>query len=913
VRRATLLLAVLVAALAGAGIGGADVGWDRPSIGAVPSVGELSAGGGEPEDRGLARVAPSVAAAAQQATPGTTLDLLVSLDQPAGAELKARLAELGTWSWAFSHVPVAAIRLPTPRLAKLQALPGVRAVHQEERLEYLLDDTAQAMDAHRAWDQLGITGAGVTVAVIDSGVDFTHPDLAPALRANYKMTGFGEGSPIPIPVPVPPLPAPHTDITAGHGTHVAGDVAGRGTASGGKYRGMAPGAGLVGLAAGDGLTVSVFAVVEAYDWLVEHHDEYGIRIVNNSYGHGFGPFDPDNPINLATRAAADAGLLVVFAYGNDGGEMTANELAAAPWVLGVAAGTKSGAVAEFSSGGIEADVFGPSLENDRYVVGESRRPLQMGVYHPAVVATGEHVVSTRATGAPIPLLFAGEDAARPPGDVARYTSASGTSMAAPVTAGVAALVLEANPSLGPEAVKRVLQVTARSIPGAPFYRQGYGYLDAAAAVELARSLGVLEPDTAALQLENQQAERDAAVLAALAHPTQTWSWLLNGPERSSGPTHTIQVPAGTSRIKVLSLFGALVPVGVQAPLRIFDADGREVAATGDLMASGPTTLDLDLHHLDRSPAAQPIRYEDLAFGGWTIRLGGPDAVELATIAATFADGPVDPCRLQAAAPLVLRLQGDEVPGAAPYPADPSFTYVGPIRHGTLGHRTPERRLAGSLTGVASPVEWPPTFVGPPLTAPLTVAGDGQAALWLHRTGTPSSGLLRALLIDLAPDGPAWIIAQTDEPVEAAPLSIHAVMVRFRIPTGYTLAAGHRLALRLDVTSVGSVGDTLLYDSDDYPSALKLPTGTLPAGCPTAAAVGLTPPLTDRLLGPPPSTDSEPTSGTTPQLTRSTPLDGPPTAPTGSGVPVDQSCSCLPFDPLAGTVKPGGWRTGLGGL
>jgi hypothetical protein len=283
---------------------------------------------------------------------------------------------------------------------------------------------------------------------------------------------------------------------------------------------------------------------------------------------------------------------------------------------------------------------------------------------------------------------------------------------------------------------------------------------------------------------------------------------------------------------------------------------------------------------------------------------------LATIAATFTDGPVDPCGLQAPAPLVLRLQGDEVPGAAPYPADPSFTYVGPIRHGMLGNRTPERRLAGSLTRVAPPVEWPPTFVGPPLSAPLTVAGDGQADLWLHRTGTPSSGLLRALLVDLAPDGQTWIIAQADEPVDATPLSIHPVMVPFGIATGYTLGAGHRLGLQLDVTSVGSVGDTLLYDSDDYPSALTTPTGTLPAGCPTAAAVGLTPPLTDRLLGPPPSRDSDPTSGTTAQVPGSKPLKGPPTTPTGSAA--DQSCPCLPFDPLDGTVKLHGWRTDLGG-
>ena len=135
---------------------------------------------------------------------------------------------------------------------------------------------------------LGVTGKGVTVAVIDSGVDFTHPDLAPAMVANVKMSPLGADGPLP---PVEGLP--NTDTTSGHGTHVAGDVAGRGIASNGAYKGAAPGASLVGIGTGEGLTVHSRGVLQSYDWILEHHQEYGIRVTNNSFGGSFEPFDPE--------------------------------------------------------------------------------------------------------------------------------------------------------------------------------------------------------------------------------------------------------------------------------------------------------------------------------------------------------------------------------------------------------------------------------------------------------------------------------------------------------------------------------------------------------------------------------------------------------------------------------------------
>ena len=476
--------------------------------------------------------------------PAPVLDLVLSLDRPAGPDLRRQLERLGTWSWAFRRVPVAAVRLTADRLDELEDLEGLVAIHLNETLPYLLEESARLVDAPRAWNDLGVTGRGVTVAVIDTGIDFTHPDLAPALRANVKLVGFGG------PLPGAPVDAgPNSDTSTGHGTHVAGDVASRGTASGGAYRGLAPDAGLVGIGAGDGLTLNLYTVVQAYDWVLEHRERLGIRVVNNSFGSPFSPFDPANPVNVATRAAADAGLVVVFANGNDGDEMSMNALAAAPWVLGVGATTKKAGIAGFSSAGIEADQ--PELLFDGgQAEGETRSPLHMGLYHPAFLTPGERVVSTRAPATITSVLDLPDDATSlPPDQLARYTTMSGTSMAAPEAAGVVALVLEADPALRPEEVRRVLQTTARPVAGEPFHRQGYGLLDAGAAVALALELRSLPRDEVARRLEEHQVARDAEVLAALTHPTRSLSWSNTDPDEDGRVRHQVAVPPGDSSIQ----------------------------------------------------------------------------------------------------------------------------------------------------------------------------------------------------------------------------------------------------------------------------------------------------------------------------------------------------------------------------
>jgi len=614
-----------------------------------------------------ASVLPTMAQSTPLSGAGNAVDVVVSLDRPASPGLVGHLTGLGTGVWAAEHLPVAALRVPAVRLDALRRLAGVEGVYPDETLHYFSDQpvTAMAADDPGPGPKLprvirndkfgaalpvpgiGVTGKGVTVAILDSGVDGTHPDLAPAMKNNVKLGVTGSDGPVPAIEGVP-----NSDTSSGHGTHVAGDVAGRGTASDGAYKGSAPGASLVGLGAGEGLSVNTRAVLQGYDWIVGHKDQYGIRVVNNSFGGSFQPFDPLEPLNKATKAATDAGIVVVFAQGNDGDEMTMNDEATAPWVIAVAAATQTGGLADFTSGGLEADVVDATF-TAKDLPGDPRHPLSLGLYHPSVAALGENVVGPRALGTIVPAIGLRHDLALPPGQQARYTIMSGTSMASPEACGIVALVLEANPALRPADVKRVVQITAKPIPGVPFFHQGYGNLDPAAAVGLARELVGQAPADVDRVLNEKQAARDAAVLAGVNHPLHTTAWAKEDPtsdrkkpaagdgDASGAGEHAITVDQGTARLKVLNAGLSLPFIPDPAhTIIVRDAAGKEIARSAAKLPgeSGTTILDLDLTKLS-----------GVAWGLWTIEVteGGLLPVgfgsEEATVAATFATaGKPDP-------------------------------------------------------------------------------------------------------------------------------------------------------------------------------------------------------------------------------------------------------------------------------
>src|SRR5256886_15659210 len=133
------------------------------------------------------------------------------------------------------------------------------------------------MGANRVWSEPGVTGKGVTVAVIDSGIDATHRDLpfGTKVAQNVKLAPdlFGTG-------PLVLEGLANTDTTSGHGTHVASTAAGTGAALGGKYRGVAIGSKLVGIGAGEALFI--FTALEGFDWVLQNRTKYGIRVISNS-------------------------------------------------------------------------------------------------------------------------------------------------------------------------------------------------------------------------------------------------------------------------------------------------------------------------------------------------------------------------------------------------------------------------------------------------------------------------------------------------------------------------------------------------------------------------------------------------------------------------------------------------------
>jgi serine protease AprX len=290
---------------------------------------------------------------------------------------------------------------------------------------------------------LGIDGSGVTVAMIDTGVAHSQ-DLGDRVVARVDFTPGGNG-----------------DDAYGHGTHLAGVIAGNGAASGGKWRGVAPGAQLISLkvAGPDGAT-DVSVVIAALQWVVTHRAQYGIKVLNLSFGtDSVQPYAVD-PLNAAVERAWAAGITVVVSSGNRG-PGTINKPGDDPFVITVgAADLKQTAdrqddeVAPFSSSGITQD----------------------GFVKPDLLAPGTTIVATRDAGSTIDALH--PDAVVDGG----YFKGTGTSQAGAIISGVAALLYQANPTLRPNTVKGILMgSTFRSSQ----YRTGggSGLVDAAGAFQ----------------------------------------------------------------------------------------------------------------------------------------------------------------------------------------------------------------------------------------------------------------------------------------------------------------------------------------------------------------------------------------------------------------------------------------------
>ncbi|MGM9484854.1 S8 family serine peptidase [Roseateles sp. NT4] len=328
-----------------------------------------------------------------------------------------------------------------PGLGVSSSQTAPQKVWLDRKLKPTLDRSAVQIGATTAWTQ-GLTGLGVVVAVVDTGVDSAHPDLAGKVIAQQNFTQEADGDKV------------------GHGTHVASTIAGTGAASSGRYKGVAPNAQLIAAKVCEVSGCPESAILAGMEWAVV---DRGARIVNMSLGHQDAP-GPD-PLKLAvSRLTNTYGALFVISAGNSGpGPSTVSSPASADEALAVGAVDRSDQIAPFSS-------RGPRV-GDKAI-------------KPEITAPGMGIVAARA---------AGTDIGNPVG--ASYTALSGTSMAAPHVAGTAALLRQQHPEWGVMQLKSALIGSARPNAALTPFEQGAGRVDAAAAVG---TLLVAEPQVLSL-------------------------------------------------------------------------------------------------------------------------------------------------------------------------------------------------------------------------------------------------------------------------------------------------------------------------------------------------------------------------------------------------------------------------------
>lgn len=338
----------------------------------------------------------------------------------------------------FSGIP--AVLAKGNKLAILNIATSARIfwVEYNEPIDYHMDQSLSVINATKTWNTIvqdengreldAIDGAGVTVVVLDTGIDAGHPDLDYKEKtiSNLK-SDFGFG---------PWVEMENSDTSYGHGTHCAGTVAGNGDASSGARRGVAPGANLIGLSIGD-FGVNLANALGGYEWIYANTKPYSgdpndhnIRVVSNSWGPAARKYDPNDAISqYIERCTVENNVVSVFAAGNsgennhDGHTVETNPYSTTPMSISVAATERNGkGMAVFTS-------RGESGLNETW---------------PDVGAPGVRIWSAAARRTYISVMMNLQDWSELD---PYYFAISGTSMATPHVAGAVALLFQACPSL----------------------------------------------------------------------------------------------------------------------------------------------------------------------------------------------------------------------------------------------------------------------------------------------------------------------------------------------------------------------------------------------------------------------------------------------------------------------------------
>ena len=399
---------------------------------------------------------------------GESVPVIVTTAKPADAadEEEARGAG-ATVHRRFTHLDGYAAWIPAGSLRRLAQGRNVRHISYDLPVRPQNDLNFVAVGADLAATRIGedgssLDGSGVTVAVVDSGIA-DHPDIGGRQVTEVEIVGHEKG---------------FADYY-GHGTHVAGTIAGDGSSSGDsrsfrRFSGIAPKAKLVSVRVlgpdGNGRVSDVMAGI---DWVVAHKDLHGIRVMNLSLGHPVDQSYGTDPLCQAVERAWKAGIVVVVAAGNEGagGYASIHSPGNDPYVITV------GASNNYQTGGRLDDILttytslGPSYLDH--------------VVKPDLVAPGNRTISLRAEGS---TLDAGYPELRVKQGVYRddpasagldspYFQLSGSSMAAGVVSGMAALMIQAEPSVTPDTVKARLMKSAEKRLDYDIFSEGAGFAD----------------------------------------------------------------------------------------------------------------------------------------------------------------------------------------------------------------------------------------------------------------------------------------------------------------------------------------------------------------------------------------------------------------------------------------------------
>ncbi|WP_336213448.1 S8 family serine peptidase [Nonomuraea sp. LPB2021202275-12-8] len=445
------------------------------------------------------------------------------LDSIDGAAMTVKAGQAGEF-WA-------ALRADRPAAGR--SASGIGKVWLDRRIEVSLDSSVPLVGAPAAWER-GFDGKGTKVAVLDTGIDAAHPDFAGKIVASENFSS-----------------SPGITDRQGHGTHVASTIAGSGSASGGAYKGVAPGASLlVGKVLADNGNGDWSWAIAGMEWAAEQ----GADVVNMSLGSCCG--NGTDPMSQALdELTKKHGTLFVTAAGNAGDALTVSIPAAAEQALAVGAVDKTTGttLADFSS-------RGPRLDD--------------AAVKPNIVAPGVDIVAARSadsTARPIP----GND---------RYTANSGTSMATPHVAGAAAILAQQHPDWDADELRDALVSTAERHAEHNWFEQGGGRVNVTRAVtqqviaSSAVDFRVLGKDRATRQVTYRNTG-DEAVTLAVELVTRGWSGKPAPDGAISLSARSVTIPARGAATVDITVDPAAGPIGAYG--------GWVTAAAGDLRLVTP--------------------------------------------------------------------------------------------------------------------------------------------------------------------------------------------------------------------------------------------------------------------------------------------------------------------------------------